>query len=86
MNMSTWTFKGCPGWRSLSSVGASIGDPFEGAGMFQLFYWVFLRKIGTTRGSDRQDPHTEFVQREWSTDLNELVSRSVGEISDMKNV
>ena len=23
----TWTFKGCPGWRSFSSVGASIGDP-----------------------------------------------------------
>ena len=28
----TWTFKGCSVWRSLSSVGASIGDPFEGAG------------------------------------------------------
>ena len=24
---------GCPVWRSLSSVGASIGDPFEGAGI-----------------------------------------------------
>ena len=28
----TRTLRGCPVWRSLSSVGASIGDPFEGAG------------------------------------------------------
>ena len=30
--------KGCPVWRSLSSVGASIGDPFEGAGI-QVLSW-----------------------------------------------
>ena len=30
---STWTFQGFFVWRSLSGVGASIGDPFEGAGI-----------------------------------------------------
>ena len=36
--IQTWTFK-CPGWRSLSGVGASIGDPFEGAGIQLCSSW-----------------------------------------------
>ena len=39
-NKSIRTFKGCPGWRSLSSVGASIGDLVEGAGRNSQVLWI----------------------------------------------
>ena len=39
-------FQACPVWRSLSSVGASIGDPFEGAGMYCVVYHFMQSSCG----------------------------------------